>query len=78
VTSTTTSKFSAIKNVVVVFQENHTFDNYFGTYPGADGTAGKSFCLPQKLGSASCVAPFHDSSLTPVDMSHNWNTAHKD
>jgi phospholipase C len=77
-TSTTTAGLSAIKNVVVVFQENHTFDNYFGTYPGADGTAGKSLCLAQTPGSTSCVAPFHDSSLTPVDMNHGWNTAHKD
>jgi phospholipase C len=75
--STTSAGLSAIKNVVVVFQENHTFDNYFGTYPGADGTAGKGFCLPQTPGSASCVAPFHYSSLTPAEMSHNWNTAHK-
>ncbi|MDB5214488.1 MAG: Phospholipase [Myxococcaceae bacterium] len=26
-----------IKHVVVVVKENHTFDNYFGSYPGADG-----------------------------------------
>ena len=25
-----------IRHVFVIFQENHTFDNYFGTYPGAD------------------------------------------
>jgi len=30
-----------IKHVFVIFQENHSFDNYFGTYPGAEnlGTA---------------------------------------
>ncbi len=28
---------SPIKHLVVLMQENHTFDNYFGTYPGADG-----------------------------------------
>ncbi len=27
-----------IKHVVVVVKENHTFDNYFGTFPGANGT----------------------------------------
>ncbi len=27
-----------IKHVVVVVKENHTFDNYFGTFPGAEGT----------------------------------------
>jgi phospholipase C len=78
-TRTTPAGLSAIKSVVVVLQENHTFDNYFGTYPGAEGTAGKTFCLPQTQGSTTpCVAPFHDPSLTPVDMSHNWSTGHKD
>ncbi|HSO32775.1 MAG TPA: alkaline phosphatase family protein, partial [Labilithrix sp.] len=27
-----------IKHVVVVVKENHTFDNYFGSFPGAEGT----------------------------------------
>ena len=26
-----------IKHVVMLMQDNHSFDNYFGTYPGADG-----------------------------------------
>ena len=26
-----------IKHFVVLMQENHSFDNYFGTFPGADG-----------------------------------------
>ena len=26
-----------IKHVIVVMQENRSFDNYFGTFPGADG-----------------------------------------
>ena len=25
-----------IKHVFMIFQENHSFDNYFGTYPGAE------------------------------------------
>jgi phospholipase C len=69
---------SAVKNIVVVFQENHTFDNYFGTYPGADGTASKNICLPQTPGSTvNCVAPFHDPNLTPIDMNHRFAAAHK-
>ena len=28
-----------IKHVFVIYQENHSFDNYFGTYPGADNLA---------------------------------------
>ncbi|HKA56823.1 MAG TPA: alkaline phosphatase family protein [Candidatus Binatia bacterium] len=26
-----------IKHIVIIVKENHTFDNYFGTFPGADG-----------------------------------------
>jgi len=28
-----------IEHVVIIVKENHTFDNYFGTFPGADGVA---------------------------------------
>jgi len=72
--------FSAVKNIVVAFQENHTFDNYFGTFPGANGTAGAgSICLPQKKGSPTpCVSPFHSPTPTPVDMTHTWASAHAD
>ncbi|MBV8155939.1 MAG: phosphoesterase [Candidatus Eremiobacteraeota bacterium] len=31
-----------IKHVFVIFQENHSFDNYFGTFPGADNLASAS------------------------------------
>ena len=66
---------SAIKNIVVVLQENHTFDNYFGTFPGADGTAGKNVCLPQSPGSAKCVSPFHNPKVTPAEMNHSHPAA---
>jgi len=29
---------TAIQHIVFIVKENHTFDNYFGTFPGADGT----------------------------------------
>src|SRR2546430_4674143 len=28
-----------INHIVVIYQENHSFDNYLGTFPGADGIA---------------------------------------
>jgi len=28
-----------VKHVFVIYQENHSFDNYFGTYPGAENLA---------------------------------------
>jgi len=73
------SGLSNIKNTVIVFQENHTFDNYFGTFPGANGITGAKICLPEKKGSQTpCVSPFHSATLTPVDMNHTWNSAHQD
>ena len=29
-----------IKHVVIIMQENRSFDQYFGTFPGADGIPG--------------------------------------
>ena len=33
----TTFDLDRISNVVVLFLENHSFDNLYGLYPGADG-----------------------------------------
>jgi phospholipase C len=52
-----------IQHVVVIMQENRSFDQYFGTYPGADGIPrqGARFlvCVPDPL-NRSCVNPYHD------------------
>ena len=32
-----------IKHVVVIFDENISFDHYFGTYPNAANTSGQPF-----------------------------------
>jgi phospholipase C len=52
-----------IRHVVVIMQENRSFDNYFGTYPGADGIPMRhgvpTTCAPDPL-RHSCVRPFHD------------------
>lgn len=26
-----------IEHVIIIIKENHTFDNYFGTFPGVNG-----------------------------------------
>ncbi|MBO0894408.1 MAG: hypothetical protein J2O39_08520, partial [Acidimicrobiales bacterium] len=36
-----------IKHVVVIFQENVSFDHYFGTYPNAANTDGQPFHAKQ-------------------------------
>jgi len=39
----TTPTTTPIKHVVVIFQENVSFDHYFGTYPNAANTSGEPF-----------------------------------
>jgi phospholipase C len=52
-----------IKHVIVIMQENRSFDSYFGTFPGADGIPmahGKpSVCVPDPA-NHTCVAPYVD------------------
>ncbi len=56
-----------IRHVVIIMQENRSFDSYFGTYPGADGipglagNPGKVPCIPDPL-HHDCQKPFHDTS----------------
>ncbi len=65
-----------IQHVVVLLQENHTFDNYFGTYPGADGIPA-GVCMPRDPAnpSAGCVKSFHLPSHRTVDLSHGTDVA---
>ncbi len=45
-----------IEHVIVIMQENRSFDHYFGTFPGADGIP-KNVCLPDPQ-HGGCVKPF--------------------
>src|SRR5512138_896273 len=63
-----------IQHVIVIVKENHTFDNYFGSFPGAEGTT--TFQLPDG-GTGSCGhAP--DNTFRDMDHDHegglvDWN-----
>jgi phospholipase C len=64
-----------IQHVVVIMQENRSFDSYFGTYPGADGlprTDSGQFdvCVPDPR-AGGCVAPYHDPALVNGGAAHN-------
>jgi phospholipase C len=56
-----------IKHVVIIMQENRSFDHYFGTFPGADGIPGLAGnpgtlpCVPDPL-HGGCVQPFHETA----------------
>ena len=53
-----------IKHVIIIMQENRSFDSYFGTYPGADGIPMRhgvpTVCVPNPAG--GCNRPFHDTA----------------
>jgi hypothetical protein len=55
-----------IQHVIVIMQENRSFDSYFGTHPGADGIPMRhgrpDVCVPDPRVRV-CVKPFHDPSL---------------
>ena len=52
-----------IKHVVVIMQENRSFNSYFGTYPNADGipmqNGAPAVCVPDPQ-TGSCVRPYVD------------------
>jgi phospholipase C len=61
----TASGIHKIRHVVVIMQENRSFDSYFGTFPGADGIpmlrGQPAVCVPAPaLG--RCVRPYHDTA----------------
>jgi phospholipase C len=60
-----------IEHIIVIVQENHSFDNYFGTYPGANGIPAGTM-LPKVPGGPHILAPFLATTTTPHDMQHGW------
>ncbi len=58
--SISVSEIHRIKHVVIIMQENRSFDHYFGTFPGADGIPA-GVCVPDPA-HGGCVTPFHDPS----------------
>ncbi|MGI8429785.1 MAG: alkaline phosphatase family protein [Solirubrobacteraceae bacterium] len=63
------SQIHKIKHVVVIMQENRSFDTYFGTYPGADGIPA-NVCVPDPV-NGGCVKPFHDPNDTNFGGPHS-------
>jgi phospholipase C len=73
---------SKIQHVVVIMQENRSFDQYFGTYPGADGIPMQedgtpAVCVPDPE-TGQCVKPFHESKDLNSGGPHRANDAASD
>ena len=72
-----------IRHVVIIMQENRSFDSYFGTYPGADGipglagNPGRVPCLPNP-GRGRCVKPFRDRQDRSAGGPHAQGNARAD
>jgi len=64
-----------IKHVIYLMQENHSFDNYFGTYPGANGIP-TGICMPRRAAQPQlgCVSPFRIGNRAVRDLSHSQKT----
>jgi phospholipase C len=81
-----------IEHLVVIMMENHSFDEYFGTFPGANGFFGPSPAfkqpwhsqvqLPNGLTSPpSPLLPWRMSTFTSgaslaASLAHQWDTMH--
>ncbi|UUL77309.1 hypothetical protein NG819_07420 [Pseudarthrobacter sp. Fe7] len=72
---------SKIKHVVIVTQENRSFDSYFGTYPGADGIPMKdgkpAVCVPDPA-DGGCTRPFYNSADSNAGGPHSHADATAD
>jgi len=68
-----------IKHVIVIMQENRSFDSYFGTFPRADGFPTKDghvdVCSIDPRSPTGCQLPYHDAALVNVGGPHNVGAA---
>ena len=62
-----------IKHVIIIMQENRSFDSYFGTFPGVDGIPRESgkfdVCVPDPV-NRDCAKPYHDRNDRNGDYPH--------
>jgi phospholipase C len=58
---------TSIKHLVVIFQENVSYDHYFGTYPHALNLPGETAFH------ASYLTPINNNLLTPLDPDNNFS-----
>jgi phospholipase C len=68
------SSIPQLQHVIIIMQENRSFDSYFGTYPGANGIPMKNGhpndCNPDPV-THQCVYSYHDHSETTYGGPHD-------
>jgi len=63
---------SPIQHIVFILKENHTFDNYFGAFPGVNGATTGIV----KVNGVDQVIPLNPAIDQPIDYNHTWKGAH--
>ena len=58
-----------IEHIVFIVKENRTFDNYFGTFPGADGTTSG------RISTGETIPLRHAPDMTPRDIDHSYQAS---
>ena len=76
--SASLSGIHKIKHVIMIMQENRSFDSYFGTFPGADGipmvNGVPTVCVPDPA-AGGCVRPYPDHSDNTSEAAHGWTNS---
>lgn len=60
-----------IQHIVFIMKENHTFDNYFGLFPGVNGTTTGVV----KVNGVDQTIPLNPFQDKPPDYGHSWGHA---
>jgi phospholipase C len=81
--TSTASDINKIDHIVVIMQENRSFDEYFGMYPGADGYTldgdGKpTNCAYDPRQGNACVPVFHDTDDVDYGAGHSITSYSQD
>jgi phospholipase C len=63
------SDITAIHHIVFIIKENRTFDNLFGTFPGADGST------TARLSTGQIISLGHTPDTMARDLDHGWSGA---
>ncbi len=62
-----------VQHVVMIMQENKSYDAYFGTFPGGNDIPA-SACIPDPV-HGGCVKPYHASNESPEGGPHGTEAA---
>jgi phospholipase C len=65
---------SPIKHIIVLMLQNRSFDNLFGTFPGANGIAPGVSGYSQVDGNGQTITPTLLTDLTTADVNHTRTT----